>query len=164
MKRTNILDTNVLAVANLIADHVDRNCIFNAQRLLNTIVQQKQSISIDNQQLIFNEYKRYANFSGQPNIGDILFKWLFSNFGNADICERVAITPTQEEDILFSEIPSDLEGIDKFDKSDQKFLAVAFGSQYDATIHEAADTEDWNVLPNQINKNNGQVINIEHIC
>ncbi len=164
MEHSNILDTNVLAVANLKANHVDKSCVLNSQRLLNEIVQDKKCVSIDNQMLIFNEYKSYASFSGQPNIGDVFFKWFFSNLGNTNICERVNITPTNEETILYAEIPNNLGGIDRFDRSDQKFLAVAFASQYNITIYEAADTADWNVLPQNITKRNSQEINIEHIC
>ena len=163
MEQTNVLDTNVLAVANKKADHVSNNCIFESQKLLNGIVQHVKKVSIDNQMLILNEYKNYANFSGQPNVGDIFFKWLFSNFGNTNICEIVPITLTNAEDILFQEIPNNLEGLERFDRADQKFLAVAFGSQYNVEIFEAADT-DWNVLPQTMDKRDDKSIRIQHIC
>ena len=163
MEQTNVLDTNVLAVANKKAVQVSDECIFETQKLLNKIVTEQQSTSIDNQWLILSEYKRYADFSGQPNVGDVFFKWLFSNLGKADICEIVPITLTNEEDILFQEIPDNLEGLERFDRADQKFLAVAFGSQYNAEILEAADT-DWNVLPQTMDKRDDKSIRIQHIC
>jgi len=139
MSRTNIIDTNVLIVANQNSPQASYQCILNCIELLEKI--RDERISIDNRNLIFNEYKKYCDFSGQPNVGDSFFKWLHDNQANTNVCEVVEITDSGDEQIKFNEIPFNDELIG-FDPSDQKFLAVALASRFSSTIHNATDS-DW---------------------
>ena len=130
---TNVVETNILAVANGLAAQANADCVFSAKSLLYNIVAQNQCVSIDAAGQIFGEYKRYAHFSGQPAEGDLFLKWLLSNFGNAQCCEFVDTSPEPP-------IP------DGFDPSDRKFLWAALLSQKQpATIHNAVDS-DWEMV------------------
>ena len=157
MNRTNIIDTNVLIVANQESEQASKQCVINCINVLEQVREEK--ISMDSKYLIYQEYKRYCNHSGQPNVGDAFFKWLHDNQANEEICEVVTITDSGNEQIIFNEIPfnDDLIG---FDKSDQKFLAVALASKFDAFIHNATDS-DWEQFKNPI-KDLG--VNVNEIC
>ncbi|TAK43157.1 MAG: hypothetical protein EPO28_06335 [Saprospiraceae bacterium] len=145
---SNIIDTNVLAVANGRFDGISPDCLRSCQQFLGTAHHQR--ISLDDKILIFKEYFRYASPRGQPGIGDAFLKWLWTNHANPELCELVSITPTGDDRRLFEEIPGqeDLKG---FDPSDQKFLAVALGSRFTATINNATDS-DWEDFSEAIEK------------
>ena len=123
-----VIDTNVIAVANGFADHVDKGCVENCNDFLMDTYGNKSIIVIDNFNLIFEEYFRYANRSGKPNFGDTFVKWIFENQYNNTICEIVKVTPINDEKTNFDEIPVGV-GLDNFDPSDKKFIAVAIGSE-----------------------------------
>lgn len=136
---TNIIDTNVIAVANGRFEGIATQCIQNCHLFLKSV--REKLISLDDKLLILQEYFGYANLSGQPGLGDAFLKWLWTNYANPRFCELITITSTGDDDRLFEEIP-DIEDLKGFDRSDQKFLAVALKSQLTATIHNATDS-DW---------------------
>lgn len=130
---TNVIDTNVLAAANGKADHVDEVCQFQCKTLLNGIREAQMCVSIDDEGEIFREYRRYADMKGQPGEGDAFIRWLHENIGGR--CELVDVSTIDDD-----QLPKD------FDKSDYKFLKVAFLTDYPpATIHNATDNEDWKI-------------------
>lgn len=153
---TNVIDTNVIAVANGKFFEVSETCKFSCEEFLENIIITKQRISIDDRHLIFQEYLHYADLKGIPGVGDAFIQWLWQNMGREEICEVVNILPLNVEETQFDTILS-IEAFDNFDPADKKFLAVAFGSQFEVTIHNATDS-DWEsiseILPNyQINLN-----------
>ena len=134
-----VVDTNVIAVANGYYENIENDCLSNCIDYLSQ--HESKKFALDDTYEILNEYFRYANRSGQPNIGDAFVKWLWENHTNPNVCELVTITKSEDEDILYNEIP-DIENLTGFDRSDQKFLAVALQTSQDATIINATDS-DW---------------------
>lgn len=135
-----IIETNVIAVANEMADHADSECIVSCINSLEK-AKMKQKIVIDSGMLIFEEYFRYAHRSGQPRVGDAFIKWLWDNQANSKRCERVNITPRDNDPDNFIEFP-DYPALNEFDRSDRKFVAVACASNHHPKILNATDS-DW---------------------
>ena len=84
---------------------------------------------------ILQEYKRHLNFSGRPGVGDVFFKHVFNYQYRSDRVRRVAITPSVDDRRGFEELPEN-----GLDRSDRKFLAVAFVAS--AVLLNATDS-DW---------------------
>lgn len=144
MEESNVVDTNVLVVANGGHPGSGEICQFACQTLLFSLTEGHR-ISVDDSNLIFEEYFRNANRSGKPGIGDAFAKWLWENQGYPSKCEKVAIGASNiSECVQFENIP-DRPPFNTFDLSDQKFLSVAIGSRYAVAIHNATDS-DWNML------------------
>jgi hypothetical protein len=93
-------------------------------------------IALDNADLIMEEYAKHLSYAGQPGMGDMFFKYLHNNQHASDKIYRVKITPIEDEQRGFAELPEN-----QVDKSDRKFLATAVVSK--ATIVNATDS-DWN--------------------
>lgn len=133
-----IIDTNVLQVANGRETQAPSECAMMCVEALTNA--QQQIIALDNHWLILTEYKKNANTSGQPGVGDAFLLWLLRNQANPLHCEMVPITPLGHGD--FAEFPSDHE-LAGFDLSDRKFVAVALTSRHDPEIVNAVDTDWW---------------------
>jgi hypothetical protein len=129
---SNIIDTNILIVANQPNHETEEECYANCRRFLNDIVSNQRRVAIDFEGQIFREYFAHANLKGQPGFGDMFLKWLHEHQGFEHIVEQV--------DIEAIDLPKDL---DDFDKSDVKFIKTAIGSRHKpAIIHNATDS-DW---------------------
>jgi hypothetical protein len=153
-----VVETNVIAVANELADHADSACSLACIGALQT-AHQKRKIVIDAGSLFFTEYFRYANRAGQPRLGDAFVKWLWDNQANIRRCERVTITPRDNEPDNFVEYPDDPE-LHGFDRADRKFVAVALASRRKPTILNAVDTDWWH-FREQLSSHN---ITIHFLC
>jgi hypothetical protein len=133
-----VIDTNVLVVANRKHPPASLGCI---EACMQALEDARNGVTlIDDLQLILDEYRQHCSFAGQPGLGDAFFKWLWSNQANARHCLRVSITPHPQRG--FAEFPDD-EALAGFDSSDRKFVAVALGSQQDARVLNASDTDWW---------------------
>jgi hypothetical protein len=139
--RAVVIDTNVIVVANEHAIHADDACELSCVKALEK-ARYKQRIVIDSGMLLFEEYFKYANRSGQPHVGDAFVKWLWVNQSNSKRCEQVRITPRANEPDNFAEFPQQI-GLKFFDRSDRKFVAVARASKYHPSIINAVDTDWW---------------------
>ena len=130
-----VVDTNVAVVANASGQH-PVECVAAAARALNGC--REGVVVIDQGMHIFNEYRRYLSFRGQPGVGDAFLRWLCDNLGTVH-CERVDLKT--DETGNFTDFPSDpaLEG---FDRSDRKFVATARASRNSPVILNAVDS-DW---------------------
>jgi len=136
-----ILDTNVLVVANGNAPQMCDDDINICEEFIISLYN-NSLIFIDSEYLIFEEYFKNINRSGQPGLGDAFAKWLFDNQYNKNVCEIVIITPLDNEGTLFLEF--DLEGdLINFDRSDRKFIAVAIASSNIPEICNASDSDWW---------------------
>jgi hypothetical protein len=153
-----IVETNVIAVVNQMAIHADQACILACISALQT-ARLKRKILIDASLFIFTEYFRYASRSGQPHLGDAFVKWLWDNQANIRHCERVNITPCDDNYENFEEFPSDAE-LAGFHGDDRKFVAVALASRKKPKILNAVDT-DWWIFRTQLKNHN---ISIQFLC
>lgn len=153
-----VIETNVIAVANEMANQADSDCIAACIDALHT-AQKKRKVVIDSSQLLFQEYFKYANRSGQPRTGDAFIKWLSDNQANTKRVESVSITPHSNDPDNFNEFPSD-PSLSAFDRSDRKFVAVALSSKRNPIILNAVDSDWWN-FSNQL-KNAG--VSVRFLC
>lgn len=128
-----VVETNVAISANKRNTHVSDACSLNCLLKLREITDSGRVV-IDALGLVFDEYKKHLNFSGQPGTGDLFFKHLFNHQYNPDKVARVNITP-DDEDKGFAELP-----VNEFDPSDRKLLACAVVGN--ASVVNATDS-DW---------------------
>ena len=125
---TVIIDTNVLIAANnRNAPQANISCVVKCGKQLRHI-QQQGGLAIDNQWLIIQEYKNKVSEKGQPGVGDAFLKWVLTYQMNPRYCTRVKIIPTDDDNFL--EFPQD-EALEKFDRSDRKFVAVSLALKGD---------------------------------
>ena len=150
-----VVETNVIAVANELAEQADDNCIVACIEALHT-AQKKRKVVIDSGQLLFQEYFKYANRSGQPRTGDAFIKWLWDNQANTKRVECVSISPSAAEPDNFNEFPND-PNLRQFDHSDRKFVAVALSSKRNPKILNATDS-DWRDFRDQLKANGVAIV------
>ncbi len=152
-----VVDTNVLVVANENNDQADDDCILSCVNKLEAI-KNSSVVVVDDQMLIFDEYRKHASMSGQPGVGDAFMKWVWE-IQATDRCERVPLTSQIGADDMFDQIPPAID-VSNFDRSDRKFLAVACASTLNPTILNAVDS-DWTTHAQTFRQNG---INIEFLC
>lgn len=153
-----VIETNVLVVANDKSEQATPECVLACVNALEE-VRQKRITLLDSGMRIFDEYRKYASFAGQPGLGDSFFKWLWSNQANPKHCCLIDINPKAADPDTFEEFPND-PALRGFDRSDRKFVAVALASRRTAKVFNATDTDWWNYR-NEL-ENHG--VMIEFLC
>ena len=148
-----VIDTNVAVVASRRTPQAGQNCIRECATRLRYVIDQCR-VLLDDRNEIFGEYKRYLSFSGQPELGDAFFKWLFENQANPEHCRKVPISPHQDRG--FEEFPDD-PALSSFDPDDRKFVAVALASGTSPKVLNASDT-DWWLYRNQLRQHGIEVV------
>ncbi|HEY6632884.1 MAG TPA: hypothetical protein VIZ90_15645 [Rhizobiaceae bacterium] len=129
-----VVDTNVIVVANGRQTHADLACQLACTEALQN-AKEKSLVLVDNQNLIFEEYQRHANHSGEPGTGDAFFSYLYDNQYSGKVVRQIPITPVTDEKRGFEELPNNiLKG------GDRAILAVAVVGN--APIVNATDS-DW---------------------
>lgn len=146
-----VIDTNVGICANGRNTHASFRCQLACSDFLETC--RALHIALDNQNLIMSEYEKHFYHKGEPGMGDAFFKYLHNNQHNSDKIQRVPITPINDEQRGFEELPEN-----QLDKSDRKFLATAVVAQ--ACIVNATDS-DWNEQSELLEKLN---ITLKQLC
>ncbi len=130
-----VIDSNVIIAANRRETTASIQCSAAcARRLLDAI--ENDLILEDTADLIWAEYKRAANFSGQPGAGDRFFELFARNRWTPSRVKRVDIG-TNDEDVA-DRIPP---GLRTFDRSDQKWIATYIHGDGDV-LYNALDS-DW---------------------
>lgn len=155
-----VVDTNITIAANGKSSHASLECQLACIEILEQASSGKKGLKIllDDLDLIFSEYGRHLSYKGQPGVGDMYFKFLHDNKHLGKTIDLVAITPNENEECGFNELPNNT-----IDKSDRKFLAVALVGN--AAIVNALDT-DWHEQRAFLNKIGVNVIQIcaHHGC
>lgn len=134
-----VIDTNVLAVANLHADHASTKCVGACIDAL-LALRDARVVALDEGRLILQEYRSHASVTGQPGVGDWFLRYLYDNLANATLCRLVRLTPVDGD--TFAEFPTD-RALAGFDPSDRKFVAVALCCQPRAEVLNATDSDWW---------------------
>jgi hypothetical protein len=134
-----VVDTNVPIVANHKYGE-PLMCSAACARALYEITKQGVLV-IDARGLIFDEYKKYLSFSGQPGAGDSFFKWLADNRYAPDRVAQVVLVDDPVREREFAAFP-DTPDLATFDRSDRKFVAVALTHPGRPSILNAVDG-DW---------------------
>lgn len=136
-----VVDTNVAVVASRLHERADERCIGEClKRLLE--IQRSGGLLIDDKGLILREYTRNLGFSGQPGAGHAFAKWAHDHQAILAKVRQVTITPRIDDGWRrFNEFP-DRDDLSAFDRSDQKFVAVARASGENPPVLNAVDS-DW---------------------
>ena len=129
-----VVDTNVAIAANGKDTHADLVCQLACVEKLRAVCG-NAAILLDDNSLIFDEYRSRLSFAGAPGVGDAFFKHVHDHMYGGTRVRRVAITPCNDQNRSFEELPEN-----EFDPSDRKFLAVAVVGK--AEILNATDS-DW---------------------
>jgi hypothetical protein len=140
-----IVDTNVPLAANRLADVSDacvEQCVLE---LISIASADEKRVAIDLGGLILEEYRHKLSLAGQPGVGDAFLKWVFDNQAVIDRCDQVEITPMDDDH--FVEFPHHDKDLEKFDRSDRKFVAVACAHPEKPPILEAADVKWFGWAP-----------------
>jgi len=134
-----VVDTNVGVMANL-KHETSADCQLACIEALEDI-HAAGHIVLDDNDLIFDEYRRHLSLSGQPGVGDAFMKWVHNNLHNPERCTLVAIGG-KEADRPFDAFPTlpELEGVDP---SDKKFFATANAHPKKPRILQAVDSKWW---------------------
>jgi len=114
--------------------------VVSSIELLQRIQKKGTYVVLDEDFEIFNEYKNYLSFSGQPGVGDIFFKWLFDNCWGFPSSERIKLHKTENG---YKEFPRGMENTN-VDLDDMKFFAVSNAHPLKPDIYEATDSKWWN--------------------
>ncbi|MCY4341305.1 MAG: hypothetical protein OXE48_08080 [Gammaproteobacteria bacterium] len=130
-----VVDTNVVIVANGgETTHADLACQLSCIEKLESVVEEN-TIAIDSEHLLLDEYQRNLSASGQPGAGDKFFKHVLNfQYRDANVV-TVPVTRSNDERRGFAELPRNT-----LDPSDRKFLAVAVVAK--AIVLNATDS-DW---------------------
>jgi hypothetical protein len=140
-----VVDTNVPLAANGVAD-VSDGCVEQCVLELVAITSEEEKrVAIDLGGLILEEYRHKLSPAGQPGVGDAFLKWVYDNQAVIERCDQVEITPLGDEQ--FAEFPHHEKDLEKFDRSDRKFVAVACAHPEKPPILEAADVKWFGWAP-----------------
>jgi hypothetical protein len=137
-----VIDTNVPIAASERSGQASPACIRACQEAILEVLQDKRRLVLDDAGRIIQEYRQNLSPSGQPGLGDQFLKWVFTNWANPERCVLVAIAVKADAPADFEEFPK-VEGLDDFDPSDRKFVAVANAHLEKPPILQALDSKWW---------------------
>ena len=138
-----VVDTNVPKTANLAISPDLRSeapcaCVLACVEAVEHVIK-KRGLIIDAGDEIFAEYRRQLAMRGQPGVGDRFMKWAHDNRWGLPDAQRVKITKSGAS---YREFPR-RAGLDDFDLSDRKFIAVANAHPDKPPVLQATDSEWW---------------------
>lgn len=136
-----VVDTNVPKTADRGNASASDACVAEAASALQAIMSSGH-LFIDQAGQIVAEYRRTLNLRGQRGPGGVFLKWLLDHEWGGKRVTRVPITPKDDDQQDFVELPSSPDGA-KYDPSDRKFLAVAAAHPERPPILQALDSKWW---------------------
>ncbi len=136
-----IVDTNVILIANGQHQDVSPNCVAACALRLEAIMQGGR-LAIDDRFLIIGEYLHKTTPKLGKRSGDVFLKWVLNNNANVDRIDQIPIS--QHPVRGFETFPDD-PALSEFDAADRKFIAVACAHPDKPPILQAADSKwlDW---------------------
>lgn len=152
-----VIDVNVPIVANQKHTEAGEECILACITYLQKVIA-TGTVVLDDDQVIFSEYQRHLDFSGQPGVGDLFFRWLWANQAVASRCQKVPLTRCSHG-FEYEEFPHE-ENLIQFDPDDKIFVAVAISSGNDPELANAVDS-DWFHYKYQLIAQN---LNLKFLC
>jgi hypothetical protein len=138
-----LVDTNVPKTANLAMQpdpdsDVSEACVLACIEAIDHVIK-RRGLIIDAGDEIYDEYRQQLSMKGQPGVGDRFMKWVHDNRWSLHASQRVSITKSGDS---YDEFPI-CAGLDDFDKSDRKFVAVANAHPEKPPILQATDSKWW---------------------
>jgi hypothetical protein len=137
-----VIDTNVPIAASERSTQASAECVLACQAAILEVLEDRQRLALDDGGLIIREYRQNLCPSGQPGLGDQFLKWVLTNWANTERCELVPITVKAEVPADFDEFP-EVAGLEDFDLSDRKFVAVANAHPEKPPILQGLDSKWW---------------------
>src|SRR5688500_8077862 len=136
-----VVDTNVATTANGANPDAPQSCVVASAKALQTVMAMGH-VFIDSGGRILKEYRANLSAGGQPGPGDAFLKWLLTNEWATARVTHVPITPRDDDQEDFVELPKPPKGT-VYDRSDRKFLAVAAAHAEHPHILQAFDSKWW---------------------
>lgn len=138
-----VVDTNVPKTANLALapDEIPAEligCVLACVEAIEHVVKNR-GLVIDDGDEIYDEYRQQLSMKGQPGVGDRFMKWVHDNRWALHESNRVTINKKGES---YEQFPSH-DGLNNFDRSDRKFVAVANAHPGKPAIVQATDSKWW---------------------
>ena len=138
-----LVDTNVPKTANLSrkpdqVPHELSDCVLACIEAVEHVIK-KRGLVLDAGDEIYDEYRKQLSLQGQPGIGDRFMKWVHDNRWKFPDSSRVAITKDGDS---YEQFP-DHKGLNDFDPSDRKFVAVSNAHPEKPPILQATDSKWW---------------------
>ena len=150
----NVIDTNVLIAANGRSNtHASVRVELESARFLAAIIQGDGTVLEDSSSYVFDEYKRYMQFSGQPGIGDKFFRWFLTNRYSSHRVESVPLEPDRP---VSTYLPDELRA---FDPSDHKWIAIYLEGHGDRIVN--ATDSDWAEAADALAKHGVSVLQLD---
>jgi len=106
------------------------------------VLQDRQRLVLDDKWRIIGEYRHKLSPLGQSRLGDMFLKWVLTNWANRARCDLVGLTARDESSGDFEEFPG-APGLETFDPSDRKFVAVSNAHAEKPPIVQALDSKWW---------------------
>lgn len=137
-----VVDTNVPMVASGHSPQTDEACADACVQRLKQIME-SGCLLVDDLDLIVHEYVNAIGHAGHPGAGEKFVKWAFDNRYNPNAVRRIAVIHRDGDKVRrFDEFPA-AGSLSRFDRSDQKFVAVALASGTNPPIAVAVDRGWW---------------------
>ncbi len=138
-----VVDTNVPITANLATQpdpgsDVPYACVQACIEAIDHVIK-KRGLIIDTGDEIYGEYRHKLSMKGQPGVGDRFMKWVHDNRWSLPDDHRVRITRSGDS---YEEFPMH-DGLNNFDGSDRKFVAVSNAHPEKPPILQATDSKWW---------------------
>jgi hypothetical protein len=136
MRKRVVIDTNVLMTAEG-GPGASRPCIERCQKELLEI-RAEGCVALDSGWEIIKEYRTNLSTSRQPGLGFRFLEWVLNTRSAPGHCSWVTITPHESRG--YEEFPEH-DGLQRFDWSDRKFVAVAAKHSPKLPIVQATDSK-----------------------
>lgn len=133
-----VIDTNVAINANFNVPDDLLVCALACIEVIEMVIK-KRNLILDDEGEIFDEYMNKLSLSGQPGVGDKFLKWVHDNQWKLSVGNRVKIT---KNGTSYDEFPTH-SGLNNFDISDRKFVAVSNAHPKKPPIVQATDSKWW---------------------
>lgn len=135
-----VVDTNVAVTANGGNSAASVGCAASSAKALQDVMAIGH-VFIDDGGRMMAEYR--ANLKdGQRGPGDAFFMWLLTHEWGEIRVTRVPITPKNNDQSDFEELPKPPDGV-RYDPSDRKWLAVAAAHAEHPPILQSFDSKWW---------------------
>lgn len=133
---TKVVDTNVAVVANGRDTHASPACQLETIQFLRRLVDSGRVV-VDDNGGIFAEYDRRLRPEGQPGVGDLFYRHVLDNRGNAQRVRWVDVRQPRGDALRRA---FEAGGLAAFDRSDRIFALCSAVSR--APLATATDS-DW---------------------